>query len=225
MEPVSRRTFMGASMGALAAIQFPEAARATAPACVTGSLPEFTPNLVTVDCASQRNFRLFKQNTAYLGLAGVVSMSYVTGQWSSYSAGSLMLFPWLKPKGKALGSRDWGAVFPGKINQSIAAAPIPDATLPLDEYFCWYVIGAPWTSFIGFTVDVPYPAAKTNNAWFSNIGKLADGSTVGIDWTSSNLNRPWFGGSSWIPGSDTCNGNAWRKLIATGINQAAVASC
>jgi hypothetical protein len=212
---------MGASVGALAAIHIPEVAQAAAPACVTGGLPEFVPNSLTIDCASQRNFQLFKNYTPYLGLAGVVSMTFVTGQLGSYSAGSLMLFPWLKPKGQALGPRNWGAATPGKASP---AAPIPDATLPLDEYLCRIVLDAPWSTFIGFTVDVPYKPSDVN-AWCSNAGKLADGSTIGIDWTSNNLNRPWFGGSPWIPNSDACHGNAWRKLIVAGINQASVAAC
>lgn len=225
MATVSRRTFIGASVGALAAIQSPEVALAAAPACVTGLLPNFLPNRVTVDCASQRNFQLFKKYTPYLGLAGVVSMTTVTAQWGSYAAGSLMLFPWLKLKGRALGPRDWGSAFPGKGNQLIAAAPIPNAALPLDEYFCRIVLNAPWSMFIGFSVDEPHHPSQASNAWFSNVRQLADGSSVGIDWTSSNLNQPWFGGSSWIPNSDTCQGNAWRKVIVDGINQASVAAC
>lgn len=221
MTTVSRRTFVGASAAALAAIHFPGVADAAVPACVTGGLPEFVPNSLTIDCGSQRNFQLFKSYSPYLGLAGVVSMTSVTGQLGSYSAGSLMLFPWLKPKGKALGARNWGSVIPGKASP---AAPIPDATLPLDEYICRVVLNAPWPMFIGFTVDVPYKAADVN-AWNSNTGKLADGSTVGIDWTSHNLNRAWFGGSQWIPNSDACHGNAWRKLIVAGINQASAAAC
>lgn len=225
MTTVSRRTFMGASVGALAAIHIPEATQAAAPACVSGSLPEFMPNSLTVDCASQRNFELFKKNSPYLGLAGVVSMTFVTGRWGRYSAGSLMLFPWLKPKGQAVGQHNWGSVFSGNGNQPIAGDPIPGASLPVDEYFCRIVLQAPWSMFIGFTVDVPYKPSETTNAWVSNVGKLADGSTVGVDWTSNNLNQTWFGGSSWIPAGNSCHGNAWRKLIAAGINQASVAAC
>jgi hypothetical protein len=214
---------MGASAGALAAIHIPEVARAApAPACVTGGLPEFVPNMLNTDCASQRNFQLFKNNTPYLGLAGIVSMTFVTGQLGSYPAGSLMLFPWLKPKGQAL-RRNWESAIPGKAGL-VPAAPIPNAALPLDEYVCRVVLEAPWPMFIGFTVDVPYKPADVN-AWCSNAGKLADGSTVGIDWTSNNMNRAWFGGSQWIPNSDACHGNAWRKLIVAGINQASAAAC
>jgi hypothetical protein len=225
MTTVSRRTFMGASAGALAAIYIPEIAQAAAPACVSGSLPEFVPNSLAVDCASQRNFQLFKNNTAYLGLAGVVSMTFVSGQFGSYPAGSMMLFPWLKRKGQALSPRNWGSGFPGKGNQLTSSAPIPDATLPVDEYFCRIVLEAPSSMFIGFTVDVPYKPSDARNAWCSNAGKLADGSVVGIDWTSNNLNQPWFGGSPWIPASNSCHGDAWRKVIVAGINQASVAAC
>ncbi|MFZ3353800.1 MAG: hypothetical protein WA268_23355 [Xanthobacteraceae bacterium] len=225
MTTVNRRTFMGASACALMAIHIPEAAYAAAPACVSGSLPEFMPNSLTVDCASQRNFQLFKKYTPYLGLAGVVSMTSVTGHLGTYSAGSLMLFPWLKPKGLAVGQRNWGSAFPGNGNQPIAADPIPGASLPVDEYFCRIVLQAPWSMFIGFTVDVPYKPSETTNGWVSNVGKLGDGSTVGIDWTSNNLNQAWFGGSPWIPANNACHGNAWRKVIADGINRASVAAC
>ena len=48
---------------------------------------------------------------------------------------------------------------------------------------------------------------------------------IGIAWTSSNLNGPWFGGARWIPNTDDCKGNGWRKLIIDGLNQASVAAC
>ena len=54
---------------------------------------------------------------------------------------------------------------------------------------------------------------------------VADGKPVGIEWTSSNMNRPWFGGSQWIPNTDNCKGNAWRALIIDGLNQASVGAC
>ena len=59
--------------------------------------------------------------------------------------------------------------------------------------------------------------------WFTNV-KLADAS-VGIDWTSSNLNNGWFGGSRTIPSTADCNGGQWRKLIVDGLNQASAAIC
>lgn len=78
--------------------------------------------------------------------------------------------------------------------------------------------------FIGFQVDVPYSQFEARLDWFSNA-TLADGRDVGIDWTSSNLNHPWFGGSRTIPNKDTCNGAAWRKLIVDGLTQASTGLC
>jgi hypothetical protein len=68
----------------------------------------------------------------------------------------------------------------------------------------------------------PPPPADT---WFSNLDKLADGEGVGIDWTSSNLNHPWFGGSPAIPNTAACNGQAWRQLIANALYQVSSAAC
>ena len=72
---------------------------------------------------------------------------------------------------------------------------------------------------------MPFKQGREKLAWVSNVDKLADGAPAGINWTSSNLNRTWFGGSSCIPGTDTCNGKAWRKIIVDGLNQASVAAC
>src|SRR5262249_9949688 len=169
-----------------------------------------------------RNFRTFRQYSDYLGLAGVVSMTTVRGKYGSYQAGNLFLFPWLKPKGQG---RVLPAVLPTNATAFVNASTIPDGTLPVDEYFCRYTLQAPWNAFIGFQLDRPFSAAAGQLAWFSNIGKLADGVGVGIDWTSSNLNNSWFGGSYCIPNTDDCNGNAWRNLIVAGLNQAAVGAC
>jgi hypothetical protein len=79
--------------------------------------------------------------------------------------------------------------------------------------------------FIGFELDVPFGQGRARLPWVTNVNKLADGKPLGINWTSSNLNRPWFGGNSCIPNSETCNGNAWRKVIVDGLNQASVGAC
>ena len=84
---------------------------------------------------------------------------------------------------------------------------------------------APTTMFIGFQVDVPWGRVEARADWFSNVDRLADGKGIGIDWTSSNLNNPWFGGSRFIPSKDTCNGAAWRKLIVDGLMQASTGLC
>jgi hypothetical protein len=223
LDHFSRRAFIGASLAAAATL--PETVSAiAAPSCVTGSLPGFLPNRLTVDCASRMNFRLFRKNPESLGLAGVVSMTYVRGAQGSYSAGNLFLFPWLKPKGSAQ-SVVWPSVAPTDATQFVQASPIPNAFLAPDEYFCGFVLKAPASNFIGFQLDAPFRKGRERLAWVTNVEKLADGRAVGINWTSSNLNRAWFGGSSCIPNTDTCNGNAWRKVIVDGLNQASVGAC
>jgi hypothetical protein len=225
MDSLSRRTFVGMSLGGVSAICMPQLAAAATAQCVSSGLP-FLPNRLTVSCAARRNFRAFRQNSDYLGLAGVVSMTLVRGKLASYEAGNLFLFPWLKPKGQALGQgRAWPAVVPTNATLFVNSSPIPDATLPVDEYFCRFVLQAPWRSFIGFQVDKPFSKADGSLAWFSNVDKLADGQGVGIDWTSANLNDRWFAGSHWIPDSATCSGKAWRQVIVDGLNQASVGAC
>jgi hypothetical protein len=222
MDSLSRRTFVGMSVAGVSAIFLPQVAGAqTAAQCVSSGLP-FLPNRLTVSCASRRNFRAFRQNSDYLGLAGVVSMTFVRGSRGTYEAGNLFLFPWVKPQGKG---RAWPAVVPTDATLFVNASPIPDETLPPDEYFCRVVLQAPWTSFIGFQLDNPFSPSDARLAWFSNLDKLADGQGVGIDWTSANLNNSWFGGSHWIPDSQTCSGKAWRKVIVDGLHQASVGTC
>ena len=147
-------------------------------------------------------------------------MTFVRGSQGTYPAGNLFLFPWCKKQGNNL-----HAVMPLNASQFVNVSPIPDATLPLDEYFLRFVLQAPWTAFIGFLVDDPYSASDAPRDWCSNVDKLADGKGVGIDWTSHNLNGPWFGGSNWIPATDTCGGKEWRNLIVAGLEQAAVGAC
>ena len=101
MDHFSRRAFIGSSLAVAATLRETVSAIA-APQCVTGALPGFLPNRLSVDCASGMNFRLFRKNPESLGLAGVVSMTFVRGAQGSYSAGNLFLFPWLKPKGQGV---------------------------------------------------------------------------------------------------------------------------
>ena len=224
MGDLSRRAFLGTSLIAVETLRHPGAALAAQ--CVTAPLPSFLPTRLSVDCASRLNFRTFRQNPTYLGLTAVVSMSFVRGRYGAYPAGNLFLFPWLKPKGVALGAgKAWNCAMPTSQTVSASASPIPSATLPVDEYFCRMVVQAPWSSFIGVMVDEPYSAADARLDWFSNTNRLADGKGVGIDWTSANLNDPWFGGSHFIPNSDTCYGKAWRQLIADGLMQASTGLC
>ena len=223
LDHFSRRAFIGASVVAAGTLRQTISAIA-APQCVTGPLPGFLPNRLTVDCASRMNFRLFRKNPAYLGLAGVVSMTFVRGSQGSYSAGNLFLFPWLKPKARGQ-NVVWPSVAPTDSMQYVQASPIPNTYLPLSEYFCDFVLKAPSSNFIGFQLDEPLRKGREKLAWVTNVDKLADGAPVGINWTSSNINRPWFGGNSSIPDTDACNGNAWRKVIVDGLNQASVGAC
>jgi hypothetical protein len=222
MGGVDRRAFLGMSAGAVSVLIHPGIAAAQTAACVTGGMP-FLPMRLTVDCASKANFQLFRKNPNYLGLAGAVNMTFVRGKYGSYDAGTMFLFPWLKPK--AQDSHGSGTVLPVNSAQVISSGPIPDAKLPVDEYFCNFRLQAPTNSFIGFQVDAPYSRLESRFDWFTNVAKLADGKPVGIDWTSSNLNHSWFGGSRFIPNKDACNGPAWRKLIVNGLMQASIGVC
>ena len=222
MTVFGRRAFLGISVGAVSMLRHPLSAAAQTPACVPGGMAQFLPQRLSVDCASRRNFQLFRKNSADVGLAGVVSMGFVRGKYGSYDAGSMIVFPWLKSKtqnGAAL-----PAVVPVNSVQFTPSGPIPDGSLPVDEYLCYVRLQAPITMFIGFQVDVPYSQSDARLDWFSNA-KLADGKDVGIDWASSNLNHTWFGGSRCIPSKDTCNGAAWRKLIVDGLTQASTGLC
>lgn len=224
MNSYDRRAFLGASLGAFSTLPFPNIAFGQA--CVTSGLPPFTPNRLTVDCASRRNFAVFRRNSAYMGLAGCVSMTFAQGKYGGYTAGNLFLFPWLNAKGQAFGAaKDWQTVIPTNATKFLASPPIPNWQLPLDEYFLRYKLQTPVEMFIGFRVDQPFGLNDSRRPWFTNVERLADGKGVGIAWTSSNLNGPWFAGSHWIPNTDDCKGKAWRALIIDGVNQASVGVC
>jgi hypothetical protein len=207
------------TVGGLAASCLPRPLMAAT--CVASGASVVLPAQLTVDCASKRNFQTFRQNPDLVGLAGAVSMSAVRGKLGTYPAANLFLFPWLKPKGAGQGLP---AVAPANATMYVSAAPIPDASLPLDEYFCRFVLQATPAWFIGFLVDNLLSDSDARQDWFSNVDQLADGAGVGIDWTSPNLNNPWFGGSRWIP-TDTCDGSTWRNLIVAGLQQASVPAC
>src|SRR5262249_57072869 len=126
---VAPRSFLRAAGGALTFASFPEIALAQPPpvVCVTSGLPPFLPNRLTVDCASKQNFAIWRKNTDYMGLAGCVSMTTVTGKYGIYPAGNLFLMPWLNKKGQAFGlTKDWGTVMPISATQMMAAPPIPN---------------------------------------------------------------------------------------------------
>ncbi len=204
------------------------AASAAVPAqCGMPGLPAASaPTRLSVDCATRRNFQLFRANPDHVDLTGVVTLNRVAGKFGNYETGSLMLFPRLKPKGIELGAaKVWPAFISTGNNQVASATPIKVLTLPADDYFCRFVLQAPWTFFIGFSVDNSFSAFESQQAWASNVDKLPDGKGVGIGWSSANLNAPWFGGSRWIPRTEVCQGAAWRNAIVDGLAQASVGSC
>src|SRR2546423_9230547 len=167
MSTYDRRAFLGGSLGTLSMLHFPEIALAQT--CVTNGLPPFTPNRLTVDCASRRNFAVFRRNSAYMGLAGCVSMTFVQGKYGGYTAGNLFLFPWLNEKGRAFGAaKDWQTVVPTNATKFLASAPIPNWRLPLDEYFLRYKLEAPVGMFIGFRADQPFGINDARRPWIAH---------------------------------------------------------
>ena len=227
MDDFSRRTFMCASASALVVLRNPAAALAAPVQCSSPLLPSaVVPSTLVVDCAARQNFKLFRQNSDYVGLTGLISLTFVRGKWGSYTAGSLLLFPWLKPKGLALGaSRSWTCALSTGGNQMMQSSAISAPNFAPDDYFCRYVlVASPTTSFIAVGVDVPYDAPTARLPWYSNVNRLADGAGVGMDW-GSNFNKPWFAGHRAIPADDTCRGSTWRKVITEAVSRASVGSC
>ncbi len=76
MVDFSRRAFLSMSGGGLSVLAHPVSALAQA---TCSMMPPFLPNQLTVDCASRQNFQLYRKNAPYLGLTGVVNMSFASG--------------------------------------------------------------------------------------------------------------------------------------------------
>ncbi len=127
----------------------------------------------------------------------------------NYAGGSLFLYPWLKtPDGRPARIAQlsqYQAFLPGPI----PANPLPNFGAPLDEQLCTYALQAPSQDFIGFAVDVPL-SSRGDLSWYSTVDSVA-GQTVGVDWSSSNLNGPWFGGSQAIPADDDVRRRSMAK--------------
>src|ERR1700716_3559370 len=122
MGGVDRRAFLGMSVGAVSMLRHPLSAAAQTPACVPGGMAQFLPQRLNVDCASRQNFQLFRKNAGDVGLAGGGSMSFVRGKLGSYDAGSMIVFPWLKPKGQNRAALP--AVVPVNSVQFVPSGPI-----------------------------------------------------------------------------------------------------
>jgi hypothetical protein len=210
METPSRRSFLAISAGGFCAIHSADTALA---AMQVGSIE--SPVSLRINLANALNFRLFAQNTSTLGLTAVMAMRPVDGGLGSYPSSSLFLFPFSRD---AASAREL-AHLPGPDAASplIQTAPMTTLGLPPDEVFCHYVLKAPWQKFISCTLDAPIAREIGTSPWHSNVE--IGGMAIGIRWTSSNLNHPWFAGSRWIPESD--DGQVWRARIIDGVRRAA----
>lgn len=210
METPSRRAFLAISAGSLCAVH---SAGAAVAALQVGAIG--TPVPMRISLANALNFRLFVQNRETLGLTAVMAMRPVDGKLGSYPAGSLFLFPFSRDAANA----SEPAYLPGSAAASPLNTTVPMTTLglPPDEFFCHYVLKAPWESFISCALDMPIAREIGVWPWYSNVAIGHE--TVGFRWTSSNLNHPWFKGSRWIP--DNENGVAWRARIIDGVRRAA----
>jgi hypothetical protein len=211
METPSRRAFLATSAGGFCAIHSADTALA---ALQVGWIE--SPVSLRISRANALNFRLFTRNSEALGLTALMAMRQVEGKLSSYPIGSLLLFPFTLDAAGAHGP----AFLPGPDAASplIKTAPMTTLGLPPDEFFCHYVLKAPWQSFISCTLESPLAREIGTWPWHNNVE--IGGTTIGVCWTSSNLNHPWFAGSRWIPDSD--GGQVWRARIIDGVRRAAV---
>ena len=182
--------------------------------CSVGSIDPTVS--LRISLANALNFRLFTQNSETLGLTALMAMRPVEGKLAIYPTGSLLLFPYTQDAVRACGP----AFLPGPdaTNPLIKTTPMTTLGLPADEFFCHYVLKAPWQDFVSCTLEAPVAREIGTWPWHSNV-KIG-GATIGIRWTSSNLNHLWFAGSRWIPESD--DGRVWRERIVDGVRRAAV---
>jgi hypothetical protein len=166
--------------------------------------------------ANALNFSSFAQNKEKLALSAVMAMRPVACKVGSYPFGSLFLFPFSQCNSEVSSA---AAFLPGSDAGSplIATAPMATLGLPLDEFFCHYVIQAPPQSFVSCEVGGPIAQNDSRGPWHGNA--MIAGEAIGFRWTSSNMNHPWFGGSRWIPGS--ADGNSWRDRFIDGVRHAA----
>ena len=207
MRGLDRRVFLGLSVGGLSALAGPYAIAAVSDAACAAA------SAAAVDHASALNLATFLQNRDSLALTGLVALRPVEAEQRQYADGSLLLFPFKRDAVDASAP----AFLPGRdaAVPLIATVAMTPGGLPPDEYFCNYVLKAPWNSFISFSIGTPFARGAEKRPWHSNV--QIGGNTVGIGWTSSNLNHPWFAGSRWIP--DRGEGGRWRAHIVDGLRR------
>jgi len=210
---LSRRAFFGASVGGLSVFHAQHRALAALPSDAIG-----LSHSANICRASALNLKLFLENQAALGLAGLLSVRPAQGDLGHYDSGALFLFPFKL----GASSPDLRAFLPGRgLAQPIIATPaMMPGGLPPDDYFCTFVLKAPRESFISFSAGMPFVNGAQNRPWHSNVDNIGGGS-IGIGWTSSNFNHPWFAGSHWIP--DHGEGKYWRARIIADMHRLALA--
>jgi hypothetical protein len=210
MDRLNRRSFLMISAAGVGAIPGMGTAFAS-----TGLASIGRPHSTPFNLSNALNLRLFLQDRAAIGLAGLMSMEAAEGGFERYPAATLLLFPFKRyADGVTL-----PAFLPGRggMDRPIATVAMTTLGLPPDEFLCHYVLNAPRQSFIGFELDAAISRGADKRPWHNNI-ELGD-DTVAVRWTSANLNHPWFAGSRWIP--DNEHGNAWRARIIAGVRRAA----
>ena len=209
MFDLSRRTFFAISAGGVSALNADPSSALLIQRSTT-SIPS-----AHLELANALNLRVFSASKGTLGLAGLMSMRAANGEFGRYDDASLLLFPFKR----GLANRDPPAFLAGSdTTRSIIAAVAMDAGgLAADEYFCHFVLKAAPESFIGFELGTPFPRSASRWPWRSNVE--IGSNVVGMHWTSSNLNHPWFAGSRWIP--DDEYGRVWRSRIIEGLRRAA----
>lgn len=210
MKTPNRRAFLRISAGSLCAVPDGRPAAAALRIATTN-----IPLHARATFANGLNYRLFAQNREVFGLTAVMAIRPIDGKFGSYPTESLFLFPFKRGAAGAnalafLPDTDEG-------NPLLKIVPMTTHGLPPDEYFCHYVLRAPWQGFISCALDMPIAREISEWPWYSNV--IIGQGTVGIRWTSSNLNDPWFAGSRWIPEHD--EGAIWRARIIEGIRRAA----
>ena len=129
-----------------------------------------------------------------------------------YPERGLVLFPFKLRASDA----DVTAFLPGR-GGAIATVAMTPGGLPPDEYCCNYLLGVPRENFISFSLGKPFVNGAQNHPWQGNLALR--GTTVGVGWTSSNLNHPWFAGSRWIP--ERGAGAHWRARVIADLRRLA----
>ena len=207
MGGLSRRSFFAVSVGGLTALQSQRGALAALPSDAIG-----LSQGANFAHANALNFKLFLQNKKTLGLIGLVSLRPVEGELDSYADGNLILFPFEL----SAASPDARAFLPGRsaAKPLIATVPMTPGGLPPDEYLCHYVLNVRPQNFISFSVGTPFSHGAAKREWHTNVDDIA-GNSIGIGWTSANMNHPWFAGSRWIPDRD--DGKHRRARIIEGL--------